>query len=195
MGLNFNASLSKSMQVYERCIKPTLIPILRGELITVEGHTDDETADMLDKLAGIDIFQKTERGLAGIASRIQFDGINHRTFTVRYARASGVKTEYEKRVLAVRNQLLYPKYTFQAYTDKDGTKLLGLGVIRTTDLLDYIKKHKPRIRVTGSDQIGQAAFFFCEWSDIKKKGYEMWESAGDDDPFMRGVTVCQGSKN
>jgi hypothetical protein len=44
------------------------------------------------------------------------------TFTIRYKRASGAKTEYQKRSEAILNNkgYLYPYLTIQAYLDKRG---------------------------------------------------------------------------
>ena len=110
MADDFKLAMRKSVD-FQKLIKPTLERALQGGLITVEGNTIDETAKLLDTLAGIDLwFVNKERGMRGIASRIQYSK-NWRTFTIRLERDTGTKTEYEKRKYAIDNNYLYPVIT------------------------------------------------------------------------------------
>ena len=70
-----------------------------------------------------------------------------------------------------------PKFTYQAYIENDA--LSGLAVVETTSLLDYIEKHKPKVRHTRADQNGQASFYICPWDDIRTKGYKILEYKGE----------------
>ena len=176
MGDNFETSLKKSMDAYRRYVRPVIGRFISGRLIVIEGKTDNELAEMFDQCASIDIIRQSEKGLEGVASRIQF-GHNWRTFTVRYKRDSGSRTEYEKLVYAYKNRLMCPKFTYQAYIENDA--LSGLAVVETASLLDYIEKHKPKVRHTGADQNGQASFYICPWDDIRTKGYKILEYKGE----------------
>lgn len=176
MGDNFETSLKKSMDAYRRYVRPVIGRYISGKLIVIEGKTDDELAEMFDQCASIDIIRQSEKGLEGVASRIQF-GHNWRTFTVRFKRDSGAHTEYEKLVYAYKNRLMCPKFTYQAYIENDA--LSGLAVVETASLLDYIEKHKPKVRHTGADQSGQASFYICPWDDIRTKGYKILEYKGE----------------
>ena len=72
------------------------------------------------------------------------------TFTVRFKRKSGAKTEYQKRAEAILNNrgYLYPYLTIQAYLNKrgDATSLLSCGVVKTKDLYQYMFSNMPSIR-------------------------------------------------
>jgi len=113
-----------------------------GEIIPVEALDDIEIADQLDMLCGIDIWQTIGGdGARGIASRVQFGTKNWETFTVRYRRDSGAKTEYVKRLEAIETgRFIYPYLTSQAYVTGDGRSLIGFGVARTVDIFDTIKQ-------------------------------------------------------
>lgn len=172
MADRFETSLKKSMDAYRKYVRPVIGRFIAGELIVIEGKTDDEIAQMFDTCASIDIVRKDERGLAGVASRIQF-GHNWRTFTIRLQRDSGARTEYDKLAYAYDNHLLCPKFTYQAYIENG--VLTGLAVTETANLLDYIAKCNPKVRHTGSSQIGQASFYVCPWDDMRSKGYKVLE--------------------
>lgn len=65
--------------------------------------------------------------------RVQW-GINYKTFTIRYRRASGAVTEYAKRLAAIRGNdgALYPYLTIQAYADKrEQGHLLSYAIVKT----------------------------------------------------------------
>lgn len=118
-----------------------------GQLEPVESA--DAAGSLLvafDTLAGIDAFQviRARQLVRGIASRVQPDR-NWQTFTIRYARATGGRTEWEKRCSTIADGGIAPHLTVQAYTDGDrrsgapATCLRGVGVIRTRDLFDFAR--------------------------------------------------------
>lgn len=112
---------------------------LKGRLISTELE-GGRLADIFDKYAGIDAVHVWGDKVRGVAVRVQW-GVNYKTFTIRYRRASGAPTEFEKRVEAIRSQdgWLYPHLTIQAYADKrDGGSLLSYAVISTDDLFLYL---------------------------------------------------------
>ena len=117
-------------------------PVIRkrcggGEIKPVEIMPDIISRD-LDMLCGIDVWHTVPgAGARGIASRVQRGGRNWGSFTIRYKRASGAKTEYEKRLEAIKTgQYIYPYLTCQAYFDKD--KLIGGGFAKTIDIFNAI---------------------------------------------------------
>lgn len=170
MADNFEVALKKSID-YQKIIKPTLEKALGGWMITVEGDTLNETAKLLDTLAGIDLwFVNQERGMRGIASRIQYSK-NWRTFTIRLERDTGTKTEYEKRKYAIENNYLYPVITYQAYLCDGG----GMAMAYTKDIMEYIGNGFAYIKHTNEEQEGQASFFVVKWDDFKAKGYAFQE--------------------
>lgn len=172
MANTFKQDLSESTKMYSSYVAPVINRLIKGYMITVEGRTEDELAHLLDTSAGIDLFNIRPEGIAGVASRIQ-KGRNWRTFTVRFRRDSGAKTEYEKRVYAIKNGLLYPLFTFQAYVDDN--RLAGMAVVRTVDLMEYIKDERPILRHTGDDKIGGASFYAVEWDKLRRCGYKVAE--------------------
>ena len=116
-----------------------------GEIKPVEIIDDNEIARELDILCGIDIWQTIDgAGARGIASRVQNNNneqyrgrSNWRTFTIRYKRNTGAKTEYEKRMEAIMTgRFIYPYLTCQAYFDFG--ELVGCGVARTVDVFDAV---------------------------------------------------------
>lgn len=172
MGRPFEQALNDSINDYQQHIKPVLEQLLGGSLISVEGDTLSETADLLDRLAGIDLWWVNEQhGMRGIASRIQ-PGRNWRTFTIRKERESGVKTEYEKRKHAIDNEFLYPAITYQAYVGEHG---VSIGIVHTKALIDCIENGVCSERRTGDAQHGQATFYVVAWEDLKRCGYPMIE--------------------
>ncbi len=170
MAKNFKESLADSMADYQTYLLPFLERSLNGRLISVEGNTLDETAKLLDTLAGVDVwYANTSTGMVGIASRIQ-NGKNWGTFTVRAERASGARTEYEKRKYAMNNGFLYPKLTYQAYVDRYE---INIGLAHTDDIFECIDKGLCTKRHTGASQIGQAEFYVVSWETMKKNGYRI----------------------
>lgn len=156
-------------------------PIIRqlmngGEIKTVEGD-DNEICKLLDVTCGTDYLQVyKEFGLVqGVASRVQVikDGFRpFNTFTVRKARDSGAVTEYEKRQYAIRHGGIYPYLTMQMYVGEDES-VLSVGIAKTTDIMDFVEKGYAKENHTGREQIGQAVFFVCKWSDMKDRGYKV----------------------
>lgn len=172
MGRTFKQCLSDSISDYQQHIRPVLEKLLDGRLISVEGDTLNQTAELLDTLAGIDLWWVNEQhGMRGIASRIQ-PGRNWRTFTIRKERDSGTKTEYEKRKHAIDNEFLYPAITYQAYVGEHG---VSIGIVHTKSLIDSIERGICYEQKTGAAQRGQATFFVVAWDDLKRNGYPIIE--------------------
>lgn len=112
-----------------------------GEIKPVEVLQDNEIARELDILCGIDVWQTVRgEGARGIASRVQPSKKNWATFTVRRTRFSGAKTEYEKRLEAIKSggRFIYPYLTCQAYINDE--ELIGVGLAKTSQLYAVIER-------------------------------------------------------
>jgi len=155
---NFNDAIEKSVTNFELC-KPVLKDLLGWDFISIE-NTDNEHDKQLDMKAGIDVFAYCDKYIRGVASRIQI-GHPYNTFTIRFERQSGAETEYEKRIYAFENDVLYPHFTFQAYVDNG--ELQSLAICHTKDLFQKILDGHKSQRSTGNDQIGQASFYVVDW--------------------------------
>jgi hypothetical protein len=108
----------------------------------------------------------SERGVYGIASRIQFDE-NYRSFTVRKKRRSGKQTEWEKLLQAKSSGAMTPSLTIQAYVDRANMRLLDAAIICTPDLVRWIENNSCETRTTGWDQHGQADFWVVPWNKLQ----------------------------
>jgi hypothetical protein len=113
---------------------------IKGDIVDIESR-DSELAKWFDIYSGIDAIHLVNNQMRGVAIRCQWGG-NFKTFTIRYTRANGTETEYEKRYKAIYGDFgfWYPHITIQAYFDKreDPDNLLGYGIILTKDLFDYL---------------------------------------------------------
>ena len=178
-GKGFLDDMHRAMQ-YVETARPIIAGLLNGgSLMAVEG-SDDEVCRMLDQTCGTDYFQVyNETGLVwGIASRMQeidtarfsrpFD-----TFTVRKARASGVKTEYEKRKHAIEHGGVYPYLTMQGYINKQTGDIMSLAIAKTTDIMAFVDSGMATTRHTGAAQVGQAEFYVVHWDRLKEAGFKV----------------------
>jgi hypothetical protein len=153
-----------------------------GEIIPVEGVTKTHFAKELDQTAGIDAWQIFDVGgmkcIRGIASRVQWyrdDWINvypFNTFTIRYKLLNGYKTEYDKRIYALKNKgkgILYPSFTIQAYLSYDGEPIYSVGAIKTETLFNAVSNHQWKvIPVKGGNEMLELS-----WYDLKMLGYKI----------------------
>lgn len=124
--------------------------------------SNNEVLMWLDKYSGIDYVVKTnDNNIVGVAARIQYN-INYRTFTIRTARHTGAKTEYEKRVEAINKGYFYPAYTLQAYFNRADSTLIGAAIIETKKLYQFIEDNPDKVHKRSSDN----EFIFIKWDDI-----------------------------
>lgn len=121
--------LTAAIVNFERYVKAQVEEALGQKIFSVECYTDKEIAVFLDTLAGIDAWARTNNEVRGIALRVQPIKC-WETFTIRYSRPSGAKTEYFKRVKAIESGALYPYYTLQAYIWDDKVRW---ACVRTKD--------------------------------------------------------------
>ena len=168
--------MRRSMAFVDKA-KPILKRLFNGgEVMTVEGD-DNQVCRMLDMTCGTDYFQiYSDKGLVwGVASRVQNikDGCKpYNTFTVRKARESGAKTEYEKRQEAIKHGGLYPYLTMQGYVNTSDD-ILSIAIAKTTDIMEFVEKGLAYENHTRADKIGQAAFYVVDWRKFKTYGYKL----------------------
>ena len=175
MAGTFEDSMNQSTKDFQKLVLPLLKNLFSGcDFIPTE-NTNNEIATLLDTHAGIDVLgvNHTTKNIKGIASRIQRAFNCWSTFTVRCERDNGSPTEYKKREKAMKEGGLFPALTLQAYIAQLGEKLLGMAIIPTIELWQYIEKENPQIKHTHSEQFGQASFFVVEWRDMKRKQYNI----------------------
>lgn len=169
MSKAWEEDLSRSTEIFQNAVYPEINSLLAegGELVPVEAVTDSDMADKLDQLAGVDFWcVESGRGMYGLASRVQDNGKDWGTFTVRRRRFSGATTEFEKRKKQIEENYLYPRYTVQAYTD--GFDFLNAGIVKTKQLINFIDTG-----VKGKDYMirdtHNADFYVVDWLDIDAK--------------------------
>lgn len=193
------SKLTKSTEDFKKYVEPQLYDsgLFNPDtsyLVTCEGANDDLRTKM-DMYAGIDMctVDMQNQCVQGIASRIQ-RGRCYNTFTVRAITDNGsLETEFRKRSLAITNGNMYPTWTVQAYVyddlDDPDKEICTAGIIRTTDLFDYIiNQLKGKGLHTWQDFIdmlhnnysigeidvrcipGGAIFLSCDWNTIQHHG-------------------------
>lgn len=159
---NWKVDLLNSISAIEKIKDTVLAKLISGNIISIEKY-NDEILLLFDKYSGIDLLRQNENGLQGIASRVQF-GNAWDTFTIRFSRKTGTKTEYEKRIYQIKNEYFYPTFTLQAYFDnRNDLNLLSIAVIKTTDLYSIIETSN-KVQTRTSDNV----FKFIKWDDIDK---------------------------
>lgn len=179
---DFKQDLSSSSEAFMRFVWPAIKSRLGGgEIVPVESVADKGMATMLDQRSGIDAWHLSQdKQVRGIASRVQW-GTPWNTFTVRYSRDSGAKTEYEKRKSDINSGAgwLYPHLTVQAFLSGDkanGGCLLSVGIIKTKSLIDAcdeILDGGIPASEGGLRRTGNASFIWAKWSWLEQKGYDI----------------------
>lgn len=170
--------LENSAADFVRTVAPVLQKWSDCENVSVEQVTEERIAEELDQTAGVDSWNiKHDDIIRGVASRVQYVSEMYwtnsppDTFTIRKSRPSGAKTEFEKRLEAIRKGGLFPHWTTQAYLDEQGGELLSLARVRTEDLIRYIDEGSES---DGDYYVktpkGEASFFVVDWWRLKENG-------------------------
>lgn len=153
--------------------KESICEHIKGDLISIELE-NAKLSKMFDQYSGIDAFQLIDNKLRSVALRMQkCQNRAWDTFTIRYKRSTGARTEYEKRTEAVFSDkgFMYPYLTIQAYYNDDTSSLLSFGVVKTEDLYKYIVMNMPNIKKrTVSDGNEMLVVSFKE---LKNKGVKI----------------------
>lgn len=149
-------------------VKPALEKNCGAQVVSLE-KMQGKLPLMLDREFSTDALFIKNGKMFGLSSRIQH-GKNWQTFSIRAKRDSGTKSEFEKHSDAIKKQTYLPELTSQAYFTGAA---FTVALVRTKDILDYIKRHNPTPIHTGKDEIGQAAFYPVSWQDFQAKGYHL----------------------
>jgi hypothetical protein len=185
--------VADDMRLSSQALREIVLPYLKKHCPEFGGmrveiienpHGTDRLRVHLDTLAGIDAYQYWDRGIRGIAARVQQG--NFRTFTVRENRPSGAKTELEKRLFALHNKnkgCITSYWTLQAYMTKGYGRLLSVGLAKTEEFYRYIEQREtsghPFKRKNASD--GGEQFFYVSWDQYQRyahqAGYYFFENA------------------
>lgn len=188
----FRKDMSWATQAFQDNVWPQLAQYCgKGTLHVVEGSTTKDLCKRLDMNAGIDGFQELAdgTGMRGLAWRVQRAICSYATFTIRYARESGAKTEYEKRKLALDNPqlgLVCPHITIHAYVDT-GHNLVSAAIVYTRDLFEFIDKHighaierkhnwkrkNDPVFLKSVQDNGAADFLCVRWDALRDAGYKI----------------------
>lgn len=157
-----------------------------GEIIPVEAVTkaitNDHISDMAEKLdiySCIDYWFLLSKGcIRGLASRVQWPNYDWSTFSVRYERITGARTEYSKKLHAIENDYLYPYWTIQSYLNKkekdlvygERQELLNAALCKTKDLILYIKSGEKGIDYFDRSvtKRGVAYFYAVPWNLLRE---------------------------
>jgi len=181
---DFKSDLKDSSAAFLRVVWPAIKDmglIGGGKIIPTESITNDAMTDMLDKYSGIDAWHlSNDRQMRGVASRVQW-GKDWRTFTVRYSRDSGAKTEYEKRKTDIESNAgwMYPHLTVHAFIsgNKSGEgDLMSVAVIKTKDLIEActnVVNNNHYLPSGGFRRTGNAEFIWIDWNWLQMLGVEV----------------------
>jgi phage baseplate assembly protein gpV len=172
-----NRDLTWSARMFRDVVWPEIKVCCRGgELIPVEGVTDDYMANLFDQKAGVDAWQVTDKGIRGIASRVQ-NARAYASFTVRKTRTSGATTEWEKRVNILNDNCkswIWPSLTVQAYVIKE--RFQYAAIVDTADLYRNAQEAQKgitwQLRTNGDDG-NTFAVFWVDW--LKNNGVKVRE--------------------
>ena len=152
----------------EKCFEGELIQIQRASLSNSEG-----LIARFDQLAGIDIWNiKTNKGMVGIANRIQWVMKPYNTFTIRRTRDTGTETEYSKILRALSEEDLVPKYIIHAYiSERRIGRLLSFAIAKTKDIFQMIIDRNCKIQ---QNFIGdENTFYIISWTNMQYHGYDI----------------------
>jgi hypothetical protein len=191
MSRDWEDDLSKSVKDFRDSVAPVLETWTDSENVSVEAVTDSDMADELDQTAGVDSWNiKRDDIIRGVASRVQyltnltFDEPPD-TFTIRKERESGAKTEFEKRLNAIRQGGLFPHWTTQAYLDEPRGELLSFARVRTEDLIRHIDEGTEGGDYYVVDPPGEASFYAVNWWRLNELGIGVRKST----PYKEDQTV------
>lgn len=119
--------------------------------------------NVLDMHAGIDGFIKKANHLYPVALRIQEGRWDN--FTIRSKTKHGNDTELKKRIEAIAENSLYPRYTIQGFFKDD--KLLSCAVIKTEELYQWLKDHPNKVHSDSARKHkDDNEFNYIYWDDL-----------------------------
>lgn len=188
---DIESRMSTSARQFRQVVWTQISPYIGGgELVTVEAEVNDWLRVKLDTNAGIDAMQVVATATTGdvmrtMACRVQDGDHRYASFTVRYKRLeTGAPTEYQKRLYAIEHpelELLSPSLTVQAYLEKGTEQFIAAGIVRTRDLITYIRDRKrgqdyqlrTAYKYVGGQRYPDSQFFAVYWSDLIDRGVDV----------------------
>lgn len=176
MSRHWEDDLKDSIKDFREVVAPVLEGWTDSDNVSVEAVTDSKMADELDQTAGVDSWNiKSDDIIRGVASRVQYltnlpfeEPPN--TFTIRKERESGAKTEFQKRLNAIRRGGLFPYWTTQAYLDKPRGELLSFARVRTEDLIRHVDNGNDEKDYFVVNPKGEASFYAVNWWRLSDVG-------------------------
>lgn len=150
----------------------------------VEG-SEDEICRMLDKDCGIDYFISNEEGnktasfswraVNSTVERCRNEGV-YNAFSLRKKRnndqSKAKNCEIEKRLYAIKNNLVYPLYTVEAYFINN--RILSVALAKTKDVFDaYLNLPIRYCNPTEKDK--EVFFWDISWEIMKNNGYTIYD--------------------
>lgn len=178
MNKRIRRDLLQSKKDFHAIVWPAVrdTPLLGGgRVIDIEGGPVDGLLRTVDIRGGVDYLQLPDKykGVRFLASRIQY-GYSYHSFTLRYRKANGAWTEYDKLRNNKQSKCIYPNVFIQAYIMHG--KLVNAGVITTDDLLEYIliTGRALDIRLTQD----RTEFVVVPWDSIRRSGIYMEQVDG-----------------
>jgi hypothetical protein len=170
-------AMTESAAALQDVIWPLVGPLVGGgRLVPVETVTSAGFTKELDLLAGVDAWQIIDdRGMRGLASRVQFDDRDWSTFTIRKRLPSGRETEWHKRLRWYNDRdrgWLGPHLTCQAYTRRatEGLEPISAAIVRTRDIVGAIQLGHSYERTNRADRNVMACI---DWAELERIGAEI----------------------
>lgn len=159
------------------------ISIHEYKLLQMENEEGNVLAKELDMRAGIDAWVVKNNGIIGMSCRIQWiekdkmDPFN--TFTIRVKRDTGAESELDKRYSAMKEGLIIPQITCQAYLDLKTNELLSVGITKTAHIFKCLEMGLFQVRFTSN-----AKFVFVYWETMIENGFPVVNKISDMYPNM-----------
>ncbi len=151
-------------------VYPKLITekFISGSIESTE-FLDNKFTKSLDMKSGIDAFILNNDKIQTLSNRIQW-GKSWNTFTIRYAKVSGAKTEYAKFKSAIENNdRLYPTYMVHSYIQDN--KLISMAIAKTIDIMKRVDLKC--IRLNYADK---TLFLYVDWAKLPSNKIQIWRS-------------------
>lgn len=187
--MSYSSDLQRANASIEK-FKDRITEHIKGELVSIEME-DAQIAKWFDIYSGIDALHKMNGQMRGVAIRCQWRDPKWRdypfdTFTIRYSRATGTKTEYEKRMEAIFGGMgyIYPYLTIQAYFDdkENPNEILSFSIVKTADLYRFVSNHiDDRTKVGRKPVYDGNEFLYVDFSKLVDAGCKIitWRKGGD----------------
>lgn len=159
---NYSEDLKDSVIALNTIKDTVFTKLIEGKIHNIES-SNNKVLLLMDQMSGIDYIRENNKGLQGIAARVQW-GKAYNSFTIRSERHTGSKTELEKRIHQIKNEYFYPTFTLQAYFDnRVDNNLLSIAIIKTKDLYKIYQESPLLFQTRKSDN----KFKFIYWNDLK----------------------------